>query len=163
MNAPPRFDEAPIDVRALPSPSEKEKGLADVSAVFFAMLVMLAFGTGGAIHHSLASRAKAVAAELRGRLAYALSPVALSLTVFSVLLCLLAFSYSPTPNDLNFVVLLCAGFGLIYGALMVLCLIFDSFVFPRVLLETVADIVMRDCPSFSFLLPVAERPPQARR
>lgn len=163
MNTTPRFDEAPIDMRVLPSPSEKEKGLVGVSAGFFAMLVMVAFGTGGAIHHSLASRGKAAAAELRGRLAYALSPAALNLTVFSVLLCLLAFGYSPTPNDLDFCVALCAGFGLIYGTLIVLCLIFDSFVHFGLLLEIVADIVMRDCPPFSFLLPVAERPPQARR
>lgn len=163
MNATSRFDEVPTDARALPSPLESEKGLVGVSAGFFAILVMVAFGTGGAIHHSLASRARAAAAELRGRLAYALSPVALSLTVFSVLVCLLAFGYSPTPDDLDFVVALCVGFGLIYGTLIVLCLIFDSFVLIRLLLETVADIVMRDCPPFSFLLPVSERPPQARR
>lgn len=163
MNTTLRFDEAPVDMRALPSPSENEKGLVGVSAGFFAMLVMVAFGTGGAIHHSLSSRAKAAAAELRGRLAYALSPFSLSLTVFSVLICLLAFGYSPTPYDLDFVVALCVGFSLIYGALIVLCLIFDSFVLIRLLLETVADIVMRDCPPFSFLLPVAERPPQTRR
>lgn len=85
-------------MRVLPSPSKKEKGLAGVSARFFAMLVMVGFGTGGETHHSLASRGKMAAAEVRGRLAYALSPVALNLTVFSVLLCLLVLVIAQLPT-----------------------------------------------------------------
>lgn len=163
MTSRPRFDEAPIDGRALPSPSRAADGLAAVSTGGFVLLVMLAFGMGGAIHHSLAGRAKAAAMELSGRLAYAVSPAALSLTVFSVLACLLAFGYRPTPDDLNFFSALCAGFGLIYGILIALCCVFDSLIFPGLLVESVSDIVIPDCPAFSFLQPVAERPPQLRR